>query len=726
MSEDVLKWGNWVLEEVKKEIEQFFPDGDDKSKSVGYIWSRTIPCQNPRCKAEIPLFRDYWLVRKEKKRIALYPTVSKKKISFRIVGDDNPIPDSFDPYKGSVARGVATCPACGTSIDPSSIKRLFADGKSGEVMVAVIARSESHPGKLYRLSTKKDITAFENAAKVIAAKEKSLTKIIGYEAVPDEPTPDGSGSGAERGFNVRNYNLMSWGDLFNPRQKLTMITFLEKILIASPKIFVNTKDEEYAKAIITYLGITLDRMADKNSNLVRYNVGRETIEQTFGRQALPIIWHYAELNPFTSVGWPNMQDWIQRVIEHCSVIDNCQIHISQSTATSLPFENDFFDAVFTDPPYYDNIPYSHLSDFFYVWLKRSIGNLYPELFSTPLTPKSNEVVAYGNGKGGLEEGKQFFEKMLQVSFQEISRVLKPNGIAIIVYAHKSSEGWETLINSVLGAGLVVTASWPLHTEMKTRLLAHGTASLSSSIYMVCRKLPREPLGLYIQVKKDLRNYLNEKLDLLWDQGISGADFFIAAIGSAIEVFGKYEQVLDAKDKPIPILKLLDDTREIVTNYAISRVLQSEFVDQITIKTRFYILWRWAYGESKVSFDDARKMAQSVGMDLAHEWNKGFIKKESANIHVLGPEKRDVEDLEKSQELIDTLHLTLLLWKNKKHDELDKMLTEKGLNRSDMFRRIGQAISESLPQESTEKRWLEGFLSGFKTDSSEAGTQTKLF
>lgn len=717
------------MEEARKEIERFFPNGDDKSKPVGYVWARTIPCQNPRCKAEIPLFRDYWLARKEKKRIALCPTVSKKKISnisFRIVGDDYPMPDSFDPYKGSVARGVVTCPACGTSIDASSVKRLFADGKSGEVMVAVIASRDDRPGKLYRLSTKKDIIAFENARRAIATKEESLTKIIGYRAVPDEPTPDGSGSGAERGFNVRNYSLMSWGDLFNSRQKLVMITFLEKLRQAYQKMLDENVDEQYAKAVTTYLGLTLDRMADKNSNLVRYNVVRETIEQVFGRQALPIVWHYAEVNPFTSVGWPNMQDWVKRVIEHCSVIDNRKIHISQSSATSLPYDNDFFDAVFTDPPYYDNIPYSYLSDFFYVWLKRSIGYLYPELFSTPLTPKQNEVVAYGHGSGGLEEGKQFFEKMLRNSFQEIARVLKPDGIVIIVYAHKSSHGWETLINSLLNAGLVATAAWPLHTEMKARLVAHGTASLSSSIYMVCRKLHREPLGLYVQVKKEMRDYLNDKLDLLWREGISGADFFISAIGSAIEVFGKYEKILDAKDAPIPVLKLLDDTREIVTNYAIEKVLQSDFSDQISTKTRFYILWRWAYGESKISFDDARKMAQSVGMDLVHEWNKGFIKKESANIRVLGPEDRDVEDLEKSQELIDILHLSLLLWKNKKNDILYKMLEENGLDKSDMFKRVGQAISESLPPESTEKRWLDGFLTGFRTGSSGKGTQTKLF
>jgi adenine-specific DNA methylase len=185
---------------------------------------------------------------------------------------------------------------------------------------------------------------------------------------------------------------------------------------------------------------------------------------------------------------------VSRVIDHCSWISNQAASVQQGTATRLLFSESYFDIVITDPPYYDNVPYSYLSDFFYVWLKRSIGSLYPELFSTPLTPKSKEIVAYSNGEGGWEGGKTFFENMLKKSFTEINRVLKPNGISIIVYAHKSTAGWETLVNSLLDSGLVITAAWPIHTEMGGRLRAMESAALGSSIYIVARNLKKSRLA----------------------------------------------------------------------------------------------------------------------------------------------------------------------------------------------------------------------------------------
>jgi adenine-specific DNA methylase len=216
------------------------------------------------------------------------------------------------------------------------------------------------------------------------------------------------------------------------------------------------------------------------------------------------------------------------------------------------------------------------------------------------------------------------------------------------------------------------------------------------------------------------------LDRLWKEGISGADFFISGIGSAIEVYGKYEKIVDDSDKQIPVITLLNDTRKIVTNYAINKVIKGEFASEISQMTRFYILWRWAFGEAKVLFDDAKKMAQSVGIDLEHEWNKGFIMKDKEFIRVCGPEERNEKDLEDSHDLIDILQKTLLLWKKGKRSAIDKLLEEKGYKKSDVFKRVAQAISESLPIESTEKKWLDGFLTGIKAEDSHNDYQSKLF
>ncbi len=714
-------WSEWVFEEVKKEISLFY-HSDDEYDAVGYIWARTLPCQNPLCGKTIPLMSQYWLAKNLKNKIAIHPI----KEGFEIVGNGyKKIPNNFDPSTGTISRATITCPFCTSRIEGKITRKLFQEKKNNEELIAVILNKKGTTGKKYRIATKKEISQIKDVELFLKEKISKMERQFGISPIPTEKFPTDVRMISEPLGSAQNYFFETWGDLFNSRQKLSLITFMEKIREGYSLMIQKNMDKEYAKVITTYLALQLDRLVDKNATLVIFNVVGEKIEHVFGRQAFQMTSDYVEINPFTNVGWPNMAGWISRVIEHCSTIKN-PINITNHSATNLNYDDEYFDAVITDPPYYDNVAYSHLADFFYVWLKRSIGFLYPELFSTPLSPKSDEAVAYSDIKDGKECGKENFEIMLKKSFSEISRVLKPDGISVIVYAHKSTDGWETLINSLLNSGLVVTAAWPIHTERKARLIAKDSASLSSSIYMVCRKWKKEPIGFYRDVKKELKQYLNKKLEQLWNEGISGADFFISAIGSAIEVFGKYEKVVDDKDETILIQKLLNDTRKIVTNYAINKVIKGEFSEEISQMTRFYILWRWAYGEAKVPFDDALKMAQSVGIDIEHEWDKGFIVKEKEIIRVLGPDERNQNKIEESHELIDILHITLLLWKKENRETVDKFLEEKGYKNSEVFKRVAQAISESLPLESTEKKWLDGFLTGFKSDDSEDSSQRKLF
>jgi adenine-specific DNA methylase len=338
-------------------------------------------------------------------------------------------------------------------------------------------------------------------------------------------------------------------------------------------------------------------------------------------------------------------------------------------------------------------------------------------------------VAYSNKEGGFEQGKRYFEDRLNKSFTEINRVLRPCGVAVIVYAHKSVVGWETLINSLTESGLVVSGAWPIHTEMKTRLRASESAALASSIYMVARKTQKTPIGFYNEVRQELRKHLNSKLDQIWNEGISGADFFISAIGSSIEVFGKYEKVIDDEGVPVRSDRLLEIVRRIVTDYAIRQVLHNGFATEIQPLTRFYVLWRWAYGDAIVEFDEARKLGQSVGIEVSNEWNKGFIIKEKEFIKVAGPDERKLEDMEHSTEMIDVLHKVLVMWKKGKTEEMTKILSESGYGKTDAFYRVAQAIAESLPADNSEKKLLEGFLAGKERilkETANVATQTRLF
>ncbi|PMP94107.1 MAG: DNA methylase, partial [Candidatus Aminicenantes bacterium] len=344
----------------------------------------------------------------------------------------------------------------------------------------------------------------------------------------------------------------------------------------------------------------------------------------------------------------------------------------------------------------------------------------------------DEIVAYSHNKGGFEAGKKYFEEMLKKSFQEINRVLKPNGIATIVYTHKSTSGWETLINSLLESGLVPTASWPIDTEMKARLRAKESAALASSIYFVCRKMERIETGWLNEVKEEIKNHIHSKLDRLWEEGVSGADYFVAAIGSSIEIFGKYKKVLDYEGNVIGAEKLLEYVREIVTEYTVKKILHNGIAGLLSPLTRFYILWRWTYGEAKIHFDEARKLGQSSGIDISQEWNKGFIRKEKEFISVLGPQDRRLEQLKDSVELIDVLHRVLILWKDGKKEKIKDVLSETGFGQDEAFYRVAQAISETLPNDSKEKKLLDGFLSGKEKMKEEIkekeakGKQGRLF
>ena len=708
--EDVKKWGQLILEEAKEEIGDMYPEEQDGSIPVGYIWARTIPCQNPACNAEIPLMRQFWLAKKEKKKVSLFPYVEKGAVFFKIVGDGyEKMPDSFMPEDGSVSRAVATCPVCGSVINDKITRKLFQEGKSGQRMVAVVLYKPGQKGKRYRIACERDVAVFRRAEEALKLKRERLLNEWGMDPVPDEELPPAG----TLGFRIQRYNMKVWGDLFNSRQKLALITFADKVRKAYESMLREDYEAEYAKAVVSYLGILLDKIASSSNKITRWQPNGEKIADTFSRQALPMVWDFPEVNILTGASRSYnelFKDIISIINSQTGFTNNS--FVTQSSATSLPYSDDYFDAVLTDPPYYDNVPYSYLSDFFYVWLKRTIGHIYPELFATPLTPKKNEIVAYSNRPGGYEGGKRFFEDMLKKSFKEIYRVLKPNAIAVIVYAHKSTSGWETLINSLLDSGLIMTGAWPINTEMQARLRARESAALASSIYIICRKMERQATGFYNQVRDALKQHLNKKLDRLWEEGVSGADFFIAAIGSSIEVFGKYEKVIDFEGNIIRADRLLEDVRTISTDYAVRKILHNGFSGEISNLTRFYVLYRWNYGAAMVPFDEARKLAQSCSIDLAHEWNRnGFIKKDKEYILLLGPQDRKQEQIKDYTELVDTLHAVLLYWEKSKRDKMVKTLKESGYGKSEAFYRVAQAVSETLLTESKEKKLLDGFLAG---------------
>ena len=740
--EDVKKWGKWVLEEAKKEIGRFYPKEPDGSTPVGYLWARTLKCQNPACGAEIPLVRQTWLAKKDKKKIAYKIIPKGNKVDFEI-REGKQI--DFDPEVGTVSRAKVVCPCCGSGLSDKEVRKQFNVGvnsnlpMAGQRMIAVVLHHPNRQGKTYRLAMEKDVEIFREAEKDLEMKRRELFDKWGFDPVPDEIISTPNGKEYKKGAVLYNftpvvlYGMTKWGDLFNSRQKLALITFVEKVKQAYENMMAEGVEEEYAKAVVSYLALGVDRLATFGCVITRWEPMRETPANVFGRQALPMMWDYIDINPFSGMtgGWDLALDWIKNCIIQFSAT-GISATVAQSSATSLHYPENYFDAVITDPPYYDNVPYSDLSDFFYVWLKRTIGDLYPELFATPLTPKAEEIIDSLSLLRGMHKekaynveeikvkGKEDFEKMITKAFQEIRRTLKPEGIACIVFAHKSTEAWETIINALLNSGLYLTASWPVHTEMKARLRAKESAAMASSIYMICRKRTENKTAYFNEIKPQIEARIKEKLDQFWNEGIGGSDFFISAIGPAMEVFGKYENVEKLSGERVSAKELLEFVRKSVSEYALSRILKSPQLGSIDEETRFYLIWRWTYNGVKVHFDDARKLAQAIGIEITERWGDGFIKKDKEFISISDAKERGKNFLEKGKfdSMVDALHACLLYWEKNNRKAISEILEETGYINNSAFWQVAQAISEVLPEGDKEKQMLQGFLYGRESYSKE--------
>ncbi|WP_027892739.1 DUF1156 domain-containing protein [Calidithermus chliarophilus] len=709
LAAEVRYWGEWVLERAKAELSEFYPPDADGKTPVAYLWARTVTCTNPTCRAEVPLVRQWWLAKKDKKRIALRPKVDAeaKTVSFEVVevGRGEEWPD-----KGTIERGNATCLVCGTAIPSSETQNQARAGKWGERLLAVVLSDKGESGKVYRAPTSNDEAVLERAKSRLEELKQGESPFGELPLIPDEPIPY-----EPRAFTPCIYGFKEWGQLFNPRQALALVTFAKWVREAHAEMLKVGMDEEWARGVATYLALALDKLADYTSTLCTWHFhNREKVSHTFTRQALPMVWDYVEINPCerASGDWQGSFEWFEITLKTQGFSTVSDSHILRGTATRLPFEDNFFDAIITDPPYYDAVPYADLSDFFYVWLKRTIGHLYPEHFRTPLTPKREEAVQNPVRHGGdNQRAKQFFEEMMGQAFREMHRVLKPHGEATIVFAHKSTEAWETLIGALIRAGFQVEASWPLHTEMQTRLRARDSAALASSTFLNCTKREGGSMGFFAEVRREMQEAIRPQLEEFWEAGIRGADFFMSAIGPGLEAYSRYDVVKRADGREVTVGDFLDEVRKIVLEFALSRVLGAKAMGAVDGPTQFALLALWAYG-AELPSDEARKLAQSTGVELRELGTLVQEKGEKTTLRLSKDRAKDknlgIPSTTGSVPMIDALHHTLLKMREGKQAIAD-YLSEVGYLEQEAFWQSAQALSEVLG-DSDEGRSIHELLS----------------
>ncbi len=606
LAEAVRRWGQWVRERAAEELGEFYPKEPDGSIPLAYLWARTIRCEGPGCGAEVPLVGLLWLSRKEKQLVALRYWGDKvtKEVRFEIF-----FPKSESELQPPIVkRFSATCPVCGYTTPYARVReqiRARRGGTRDARMIAVITlRPDGSRG--FRLATEKDVEAARRAAEELARRERQHLGPL--PLVPDEPLPP---EGA-LGFRVNLWGMATWGDLFTPRQALALSTFVRLVREAHQEVLRETGDAGFARAVATCLAVVVSNLAPM-SNAGSY-YGQDHMRTAFQGSGLPMRPDFAEANPLMPKLVGGLEYALEQVIQVLEREGGQGFRsgtVRQGSATSIPLPDGSVPYVVTDPPYYDAVPYASLSDFCYVWLRRMLYDLHPDLFRWPLTPKAEECIMDPGPPppGEPEKTKEFFETTMERALAECRRVLRPDGVAVVLFAHKGTAGWEALLNALVRAGWTVTASWPIETERGTRMRAKNSAVLASSVFLVCRPRPANAgVGDWRRVLEEMNRKVAEWLPRLEREGIRGADAIFACIGPALEVYSRYERVETAGGQVIPLGDVRNGRGQVVQRGFLSYVWEAVAREALKIilseadpsgfeeDARLTAIWLWALRE----------------------------------------------------------------------------------------------------------------------------------
>jgi adenine-specific DNA methylase len=577
LAEAVRKWGEWVRARAIEELRPFYPLEPDGSEPLAYLWARTIRCEGPGCGAEVPLVGLLWLSRKEKHRVALRyrGDRTRKEVVFEI----------FQPKSESevqppiVKRFAATCPVCGYTTPYARVReqiRARRGGTRDARMIAVITlRPDGSRG--FRLATEQDVAVARRAAEELARREREHKGPL--PLVPDEPAPEARGPGASRAFSVRKWGMETWGDLFTPRQALALCTFVRLVREAHGQVLQETGDAGFARAVATCLAVAVSNLVHYASSISIW--AKDGMISAFVQgSGLPMRPDFAEADPLMPKlvgGFDYALDQVAQVLGREGGQGFRPGTVRQGSATAFPLPDGFAPYVVTDPPYYDAVPYASLSDFCYVWLRRMLYDLHPDLFRWPLTPKAEECIMDPGPPppGEPEKTKEFFETTMERALAECRRILRPDGVAVVLFAHKGTAGWEAMLNALIRAGWTVTNSWPIETERGARMRAKNSAVLASSVFLVCR--PRDKgagVGDWRRVLEEMHRKVAAWLPRLEQEGIHGADAIFACIGPALEVYSRYERVETAGGQVIPLGDVRDSRGQVVQRGYLSYVWEA--------------------------------------------------------------------------------------------------------------------------------------------------------
>ncbi len=645
LAEDVRYYGNWIRDEAIKRIGHLFPKvnlpkeyGGGEATVLTWLWARTVKCPNPACAATTPLVRSFFLSTKRGKRTwleALKDGLSKKAKFVAKSGEGN-------PSEGTVNRGGARCIFCN---DPIPFPHIRSEGRAGRISPQLLAMvAEGRRNRVYVSPTQKQ--------------EAIATEVL-PPIFPDTPIPEQA-----LGFRVQLYGMNKHGDLFSPRQLLALTTFSDLIVEAREKIVTDAvatglpNDGQgiatggigaaaYADAVSIFLAFAVDRCADFNCTLSRWKPSGEQHVQLFARQAIPMVWDFAEANLLCEKGvcWKNAIEITASAIETIIASNQAAGEAFQGDA-ALGKKSGTDLLVSTDPPYYDNIGYADLSDFFYVWLRRTLRDVYPDLFSTVLVPKAPELVASPyRFEGDKQKAKEHFETGFRQSFAALKSRLDPRFPMTVYYAFKQEEeedeaesrtaninlttGWETMLEALLSAGFLITATWPVRASQAWRMVSMGTNALASYIVLACRPRPEgAPLATRREFVGALKKELPEALRQLQHGNIAPVDLAQATIGPGMAVYSRYSKVMEADGSPMTVRTALQ-----IINQELDAFL-AEQEGELDAGTRFCLTWFEQHGMIEGPFGEADVLARARNTSVEGLADAGVLYSRAGKVRLL--------------------------------------------------------------------------------------------
>jgi putative DNA methylase len=638
LAEDIRYYGQWMRDEAGKRIGHLYPkvklpkeNGGGEAMVIAWLWARTVASPNPAAKgAHVPLVRSFWLSTKPGKKAWVEPVVDQATMTYRFEVRSG----EGEPRKSTVGRNGGVCLLTGSPIPLEFIRTEAKSGRLGTRLMAIVA--EGRGARIF-------LPPNEDHDRIARSAEPSN--------VPDTDLPKEA-----LGFRVQNYGMTKHSQLFTNRQLVSLTTFCDLVGEARAKVIKDSGNESYANAIATYLGFAIGKSADYWTALASWQPDAKNLRvgHLFTRQAVAMCWDFGESNPLgeTTANFPDTVGYISRVVERLPANGSAMVQqLNAEALTTNPL------GVFsTDPPYYDNVPYADLSDFFYVWLRRCLQTVYPQLLGTVLVPKAEELIAEPFRHGGKERARLFFEHGMGRVFERMRAACDPRFPTTIYYAFKQAEddgdsdddvekladsrastGWETFLQGLADAGWQIDGTWPMRTELGNRMRSMASNALASSIVLVCRVRQEDAI---VASRRDflaaMKRELPEALRNLQKGNIAPVDLAQAAIGPGMAVFSRYARVLEADGSPMSVRTALS-----LINQSLDEVL-AEQEGEFDADTRWALAWFDQNGFNEGAYGVAETLCTAKNTSVAGMVEAGILAAKGGKVRLLKKEELDAD------------------------------------------------------------------------------------